>query len=97
MYLKTFQLKEADHPRIQASNVLLNQLKRDNAGENKLKFNATILTCADPNLSTPEIYSFSVFVRTAPDVDFVPLSGNINIPKETAGAFRMAWDPCTFE
>ena len=93
-YLRTYKLSEADHPRIHAADTLLQQLKRDHPGENKLTFNAKISTCAEPGISTPDTYTFAIFVRTSPDVDFVALSGDVNIAKDSAGPFQAAWDAC---
>ncbi len=93
-YMRTYKLSETDFDRMNAGDELLQELKRTAPGENQLNFNAGAYTCAEPEMETPNEYKFAMFVRTAPDVDFVALSGDVVIPKETAGAFQAAWDKC---
>lgn len=94
-YIRTFKLDEADYDRMRAGDLLLQELKRTAPGENQLKFNAGAYTCADPEYDTPDEYRFAMFVRSAPDVDFVPLSnGDVVVAKDTAGPLAAAWEPC---
>lgn len=93
-YVRTYKLSKADYPRMHAGDLVLQQLKRDNPGENKLNFSATTRTCAEPEMTTPDVFKFAIFARTSSDVDFVALSGDVSIPKETAGPFQIAWEPC---
>ena len=75
--------------------VILQDLKTNSPGENTLTFNATVHTCAATDIVTPDEYRFAMFVRTAPNVDFVSLSGgDVIVQKENAGPFLHAWDPC---
>jgi len=93
--IRTFRLNEADYDRIHAGDQLLQELKRTAPGENQLKFNAGAYTCANPEVAAPEEYRIALFVRSAPDVDFVPLSnGDMIMTRETAGPLASAWDPC---
>lgn len=93
----TYRLDPKDYPRMQAGDALLQELKRVAPGENQLRFNAQAYTCANPNLDTPDEYRIAMFARTAPDVDFVPLSaGDLIVEKENAGVFAFAWEDCTF-
>lgn len=93
--IRTFRLNEADYDRIHAGDQLLQELKRTAPGENQLKFNAGAYTCAKPEVAAPEEYRMALFVRSAPDVDFVPLSnGDVIVTRETAGPLASAWDPC---
>lgn len=94
-YIRTFKLDAADYARMQAADLILQDMKRTSTGNNQLKFNAGAKTCAHPDIATPDEYRFAVFVRTAPDVDFVPLSsGDIVMSKGTAGPLSFAWEPC---
>ena len=93
----TYRLAPEDYPRMQAGDALLQELKRLAPGQNQLKFNAQAYTCANPNLDTPDEYRIAMFARTAPDVDFVPLSaGDLIVEKENAGVFAFAWEDCDF-
>ncbi len=93
----TYRLDPTDHPRMEAGDAVLQELKRVAPGENQLTFNAQAYTCANPNLETPEQYRIAMFVRTAPDVDFVPLSaGDLIVDQDNAGIFEFAWEPCDF-
>lgn len=94
-YIRTYKLDEADYDRIHRSDLVLQELKRTAPGENQLKFNAGAITCANPSGETPDEYRFEIFVRTAPDVDFITLTnGDVVMEKENAGALTRAWDPC---
>ncbi len=94
-YIGTFKLSESDFERMAASDVILQDLKTNSPGENTLTFNATVHTCAATDIVTPDEYRFAMFVRTAPNVDFVSLSGgDVIVQKENAGPFLHAWDPC---
>jgi len=94
-YIRTFKLGSADHARMQAADLILQEMKRTSTGNNQLKFNAGAYTCANPDIATPDEYRFAIFVRTAPDVDFVPLSsGDIVMNKDQAGPLSFAWEPC---
>lgn len=94
-YISSFKLSERDFQRMAASDTILQELKATSPGENTLTFNATVITCAAPDTITPDEYRFAMFVRTAPDVDFVSLSGgDVIVSKEYAGPFLHAWDPC---
>lgn len=94
-YVRTYKLDEADYDRIHSSDLVLQELKRTAPGENQLKFNAGASTCANPEGETPDEYRFEIFVRTAPDVDFITLTnGDVVMEKEHAGILAQAWDPC---
>lgn len=94
-YLRTYRLDEADYERMQASDLILQELKRTSPGENQLKFNAGSKSCANPALTPPDEYRFAMWVRTAPDVDFVPLSaGDVVMSRENAGPLAIVWEPC---
>lgn len=94
-FIRTFELNEADHDRIHAGDLLLQELKRTAPGENQLKFNAGVYTCANPSAETPDEYRFSIYVRSAADVDFIPLSnGDVVMTRENAGPLAIAWEPC---
>ncbi|MEO1324679.1 MAG: hypothetical protein AAFV59_16930 [Pseudomonadota bacterium] len=94
-YIRTYKLDAADYDRMHAGDLILQELKRTAPGENQLKFNAGAYTCADPNYETPDEYRFAMFVRSAPDVDFVPLSnGDVVMSRESAGPLAAAWEPC---
>ena len=93
--IRTFELDPEDYPRMQARDMVLQELKRTSPGENLLRFNAGAKTCANPDLETPDQYRLALFVRTAPDVDFVPLStGDLIVDRDNAGPFAFAWDAC---
>ena len=93
----TYRLDPADYPRMQAGDAVLQELKRTAPGENQLTFNAQAFTCANPDLETPDQYRIAMFVRTASDVDFVPMSaGDLVVDKDNAGVFAFAWEPCAF-
>ena len=93
--IRTYELDPADYPRMQAGDRLLQELKRTAPGENLLRFNAGAKTCANPDVATPDEYRLALFVRTAPDVDFVPLStGDLIVKQDNAGPFAFAWDAC---
>ena len=75
--------------------LILQELKRTSPGENQLKFNAGVFTCANPDTETPDEYRFAMFVRSASDVDFIPLSnGDVVMTRENAGPLAVAWEPC---
>ena len=91
----TYRLDPADYGRMQAGDLILQELKRSAPGENQLTFNAQANTCANPDLETPDEYRLAMFARTAADVDFVPLSaGDLIVEKDNAGIFEFAWEPC---
>lgn len=93
--IETFTLDTADHGRMNAADLILQELKRTSTGENQLTFNAGARTCANPDLDTPDQYRIAFFVRSSPDVDFIPLSaGDLIVEKEDAGAFEFAWEDC---
>ncbi|MEO1553641.1 MAG: hypothetical protein AAFR82_06860 [Pseudomonadota bacterium] len=94
-FIRTFTLDEADYGRMRAGDLILRELKQTAPGENQLKFNAGVFTCANPNAETPDEYRFAMFVRSAPDVDFIPLSnGDVVMAKANAGPLAAAWEPC---
>ena len=94
-FIRTFTLDSADHERMRAGDLILQELKQSAPGENQLKFNAGVYTCANPDTETPEEYRFALFVRSASDVDFIPLSnGDVVMNRTTAGPLSAAWDPC---
>lgn len=93
----TYRLDPKDYARMQAGDALLQELKRTAPGENQLTFNAQAITCANPDLDTPDEYRIAMFARTASDVDFVPLSaGDLIVEQENAGVFAPAWEDCNF-
>lgn len=95
-FIRTYKLSEADHGRMHAGDLILQDLKRTSPGENQLKFNAGVFTCANPDAETPDEYRFAMFVRSASDVDFIPLSnGDVVMTRENAGPLAVAWEPCT--
>ena len=94
-FIRTFTLDEADYERMQAGDLILQELKENTPGENQLKFNAGVYTCANPDADTPDEYRFAMFVRSAPDVDFIPLSnGDVVMSRSNAGPLSAAWNPC---
>jgi hypothetical protein len=94
-FVRTYKLSEADHDRMHAGDLILQELKRTSPGENQLKFNAGVFTCANPDTETPDEYRFAMFVRSASDVDFVPLSnGDVVMTRDNAGPLVVAWEPC---
>lgn len=94
-FVRTFALDQADYDRMRAGDLVLQELKRTSPGENQLKFNAGVYTCANPDLETPDEYRFAMFVRSAPDVDFIPLSnGDVVMNRSRAGPLAAAWEPC---
>ena len=91
----TYRLDPQDYARMQAGDMILQELKRSAPGENQLNFNAQAKTCANPDLETPDEYRLAMFARTAADVDFVPISaGDMIVEQENAGIFEFAWDNC---
>lgn len=94
-FIRTFKLDQSDYDRMRAGDLVLQDLKRTSPGENQLKFNAGVYTCANPDTETPDEYRFAMFVRSAPDVDFIPLSnGDVVMARSSAGPLAAAWEPC---
>lgn len=94
-FVRTFTLDAADYDRMRAGDLVLQELKQTAPGENQLKFNAGVYTCANPDIETPDEYRFAMFVRSASDVDFIPLSnGDVVMTRANAGPLAAAWDPC---
>ncbi|MEM7329618.1 MAG: hypothetical protein AAF437_12815 [Pseudomonadota bacterium] len=94
-FVRTFALDQADHDRMRAGDLILQELKQTAPGENQLKFNAGVYTCANPATETPDEYRFAMFVRSAADVDFIPLSnGDVVMARANAGPLAAAWEPC---
>lgn len=94
-FIRTYKLNEADYDRMHAGDLVLQELKRTSPGENQLKFNAGVYTCANPDAETPDEYRFAMFVRSASDVDFIPLSnGDVVMTRDNAGPLAVAWEPC---
>lgn len=94
-FMRTYKLDPADHDRIRAADILLQDVKQTSTGDNQLKFNAGAKTCANVDAATPEEYRIAIFVRSAPDVDFIPMSaGDIILTKENAGPLAEMWTPC---
>ncbi|MEO1661625.1 MAG: hypothetical protein AAFR51_11600 [Pseudomonadota bacterium] len=94
-FIRTYELDPADHDRIRAADMLLQEIKRTSTGDNQLTFNAGAKTCASNDTAAPEEYRIAIFVRTAPDVDFIPLSaGDVVMTKENAGPLSEMWSPC---
>lgn len=95
--IRTFKLDPDDDDRMQANDALLQTYKQNSSGENELTFNAGAKTCAHPDIETPDQYRIAFFVRTAADVEFVPLSaGDLIVERENSGPFEFAWEPCDF-
>ena len=93
-YFAAFRLSEQDKIQIAKAQQMLNILKQNSDGENALTLNATAYTCAAPDRDVPDVYSATTYIRTHPDVDFIPLSSELLVDKTDDPAISALWNVC---
>lgn len=89
-----FRLSEVDHARMADTQARMMAIREAAPGQNELSFDTGASTCVSAGKAPPEVYRYSVFLRSAPTVEFVSLGGDMDIARETAGALSPLWDPC---
>ncbi|MEM1087299.1 MAG: hypothetical protein AAGH90_06185 [Pseudomonadota bacterium] len=93
-YFAAFRLSEQDKIQIAKAQQTLNILKQNSDGDNTLTLNATAYTCAAPDRDVPDVYSATTYIRTHPDVDFIPLSSELLVDKSDDPAIAALWNVC---
>ncbi len=93
-YIRTYKLAEDDYARMQDAEAILQQLRKDSPGQNELKFNAQAKTCVEPSKQAPNTHRYTMFARTASDVDFISLFGEASIERGGIGVPDQIWSPC---
>ncbi len=92
--IRTFRLAEADKPRMAAADAQLKQRKAEAPGQNTLNLSGGTYSCAEPEETAPDVYSLSMYFRTAEDRDFVPMMGEMLIDKVADSPFAGFWVDC---
>lgn len=89
-----FRLSPADHDRMADTQARMMAIREASPGQNELSFDTGAATCVSAGQAPPEVYRYSVYLRSAPTVSFVSLGGDMDIARATAGALSPLWDPC---
>ena len=93
-YMAGIALNEGDKVRMGETQQTLERLKQTSDGNNALSLNAVAYTCASPEGEVPDVYSATTYIRTHPDVDFIPLSSELLVDKTDDPAIAALWNVC---
>ncbi len=92
--IATYKLTDEDKVRMQQTQAFLNQRKVEAPGESSLSLMGETKACAEPGTTPPEIYSLTMYFRSASDVDFVPLTVEMELDRVEGSPFEAFWEPC---
>ena len=93
-HLSMYRLAAADKLRMAAAQTALNELKANSDGNNQLNFGIEAISCREPAAAEDAPYSLSVFFRTHPDTDFIPMYMDMVMNKDDQFAVPQFWEPC---
>lgn len=94
-YMATFHLRDEDKRRVQAAQTILGELKKTSDGNNDLTFNAIAYTCVAEGVEPSDVYSLTIYARSHPGVEFIPLGSEIEIARSEMPGVAELWDSCT--
>lgn len=92
--IDTFRLSPSDHDRMAATEAALIARRDAAPGQSMLNIQGEAKSCTQPGMTAPDTYSLTLYFRTAADVGFVPLTGEMLMDKPEDGPFLIFWDLC---